>query len=256
MSTMSTARKRPSLLTQLLDLFLIEATNWRWSWRSMIVIGAAGPVLSILGFSLFARDAGPQALAYVLTGNMVISLMLGNMGSVQSHFSFMRFQGTLDYFATLPVRRAALILAVLVAFFLIHLPAISLTLLLGWWVLKIPLHVHPLLLLTAPLCALPLSGIGALIGIQTDNPQNSGAISLLITMVMSGLGPVIAPAERFPTLLAWLGWLNPAVYAASALRQTLVGPLTARLWLDVAMLMGVSVVVLGLVGRRLDWRQG
>ncbi|MBN1934440.1 MAG: ABC transporter permease [Anaerolineae bacterium] len=252
---MQTARKIPSVIAQLIDLFLIEWTNWRWSWRSMVVVGAAGPVLSILGLGLFARDAGPQVLAYVLTGNMVISLMLGNMSSVENHFSFMRFQGTLDYFATLPVRRTTLILAVLVAFFLIHLPAMLITLLLGVLVLRVPLHVHPLLLLVVPLCALPLSGIGALIGTRARTPQEGGPICLLMTMVMSGLGPVIAPPERFPTWLNILGRINPAVYAASALRQTLIGPLTAHIWLDLGVLLGVSAIIFWLVGRKLDWRQ-
>lgn len=253
--TIPMQRKRPSLFVQLVDLFLIEATNWRWSWRTMIFVGTAGPVLGILGLGLFARDSGPEALAYVLTGNLVISLMLGNMGSVESHFSFMRFRGTLDYFATLPIHRFVLIVAVLIAFFLIHLPAMLSTLLLGVLVLRVPLHFHPLLLLVVPLCALPLSGIGALIGTRVRNPQDGGSICLLITMIMSGLGPVVAPSERFPALLVALGHLNPAVYAASALRQTLLGPVTGRIWLDLAVLIGASALVLWLVGHWLDWRQ-
>jgi ABC-2 type transport system permease protein len=52
-----------------------------------------------------------------------------------------------------------------------------------------------------------------------------------------------------------LGWLNPATYAASALRQVAIGPLTGRLALDLAALIGRTVLVFGSVGRALDWRQ-
>jgi len=37
-----------------------------------------------------------------------------------------------------------------------------------------------------------------------------------------------------------------------ALRQTLIGPLTGQISLDLA---GVTVIVLWLVGRKMDWRQ-
>jgi ABC-2 type transport system permease protein len=77
----------------------------------------------------------------------------------------------------------------------------------------------------------------------------------LITMLMSGLGPIVAPADRFPALVAALGWLNPATYAASALRQTLIGPVTPRLWLDLGVLLAISAIMFWLVGRKLDWRQ-
>lgn len=249
------ALRPPSLWVQLTGLLFIELTNWRWSWRAMLVTGTLAPVLSTLALGIFARDSGPQALAYVLTGNLVVSLMFGNMGAIESHVSYMRFRGSLEYFATLPVRRAMLILAMLAAFLLLSLPALAATLLVGNWFLKVPLHPHPLTLLVIPLCALPLSGIGALIGAAARTPEESSAIRLVITLLLAGMGPVLIPPEKLAPALIWLGRFSPATYAASALRQALLGPLTGRFWLDLGMLALISAVIFWVVGTKLDWRQ-
>lgn len=252
---MAKQRYQAPALAQLVDLFLIELTNWRWSWRSMLLTGTLAPVFSILAMGIFARDAGQQALTYVLTGNMVISLMFGNMGNVQSHFTFMRFQGALDYYATLPIRKPLLILAVVLSFLLLSAPSLIVTTLLGALVLRVPIHLHPLVLVVIPACAIPLSGIGALIGANVRNHYQANALSLIVTMVMAGLGPVVIPPDRLPSLLLTLGWLSPATYAASALRQAVVGPPTGRIALDLAALAGWTILIFGIVGRTLDWRQ-
>jgi ABC-2 type transport system permease protein len=50
------------------------------------------------------------------------------------------------------------------------------------------------------------------------------------------------------------GWASPATYAASALRQTLLGPVTPRLALDLAVLVVIAALLLALVSRKLQWR--
>lgn len=253
---MQPERKRPSFPTQLLDLFLIELTNWRWSWRSMMTLSMIAPMLSMLGLWVFARDNGQTALVYILTGNVVLALMFGTIDKIQSHFMFMRLQGAFDYFATLPIRKLALLLAVVMAFFLLNLPAVLTTLFLGAWLLKIPLAVHPLLLLVLPICAIPMAGIGALIASVARHPAEAGSISTLVTFVFLGLGPVLIPPEQLPNSLLLLGKLSPATYAASALRQTTVGPLTSLIWLDLAVLLVWGTAVFYLVERKMDWRGG
>ena len=249
-----TPLRPPAWWVELGSLLWIEFNNWRWSWRSMLVTGTLAPVLSILGLGIFARDSGPLALAYVFTGNLVISLMFGNMGRIQSHVVFVRFQGTLDYFATLPVRRSLLVLAMVCSFLLLSLPPLLATLLLGVLVLEVQINLHPLILLVVPLCALPLSGIGAYIGVTARTPEEAGSLNLVITLLLAGLGAVVIPPDRLPEGLVFLGYFSPATYAASALRQALLGPLTPRIWLDMGVLAGVGLLIFWLVTRKLDWR--
>jgi ABC-2 type transport system permease protein len=94
-----------------------------------------------------------------------------------------------------------------------------------------------------------------LIGASARNPQEANSFSLLTTLVLLGLGPVIVPPGRLPGIMLILGRLSPATYAASALRQALLGPLTPRIWLDLAVLVGLSIVIFWLVSLKMDWRQ-
>lgn len=239
---------------QLLDLVLIELSNWRWSWRPIIVVSAFVPLFSMVGLSVYARDLGPEALNTIFSGSLVMSLMFGNLGNIQSHLVFMRFQGTLEYFATLPIHKHTLMLAVAIAFFLLSLPALLTLLIIGSALLQISLAPHPLLLLVIPLCVLPMSAVGALIGVSVRDPQQGSSLSVLTTFLLAGLGPVFFPPERLPGFLNHIGAINPAARAASALRQTLIGPHSEQLALDLAILFGFTLFVFYLVVKKLDWR--
>lgn len=251
---MQPTRKQPALGVQLLDLLLIELTNWRWSWRTTIVVDTIAPLLSMLALGVFARDSGPATLAYVLTGNVVIALMFGTLGKVQSHVSYLRYSGALAYFATLPIRRWALVVAIVAAFLLLATPSLLVTVFGGAWLLGVKLAPSPLALVVVPLCALPLAGIGALIAVSVREPGEGDAFTLLLTLLLAGIGPVVIPPEHLPPFMLALGWLSPATYAASALRQTLLGPLTPRLALDLTVLALTAAALLALVSRRLEWR--
>lgn len=244
-------RKAQPIWVQFFDLFLIELTNWRWSWRTMLLTSTIAPMFSIVGLSIFAHNASQETLTYILTGNVVMSLAFGIMDKIQNHYMYMRIMGALDYFATLPIQRYTLILAMVLAFFLLTLPSVILTILFGIFFLHLSIHPSPLLLLVMPLCAVPLAGIGAFIAAYSRTPENSGAISVLLTFFLVGLGPVVVPPDRLPHIMILLGYLSPATYAASALRQTLLGPLTARILLDITVMCGFSIVTFWLVGRKL-----
>ncbi len=252
---MSPVRKPHPLPVQLLDLFLIELSNWRWSWRSLLITATLVPVLSILAFGAFAQGSGRGTFAYILTGNIVLSLMFGTLNNMQSHCMYMRVMGAFDVFATLPIRRSMLLLAMVLAFLLLSLPTLVVTIVLGALILHVPLTPSPLFLLVVPLCAVPLAGIGALIGVTARTPETGGALSLIVTAILVSLGPVVVPPSRLPGLVLAFGWISPATYAASAVRQTLLGPVTGRLALDLAVLLGLAILTLGLVSQRLDWRQ-
>ena len=249
------SRKPHSPLVQFGDLFLIELSNWRWSWRSVVTTGMIAPMFSIIAIGLFARESGPAATTYVLTGNVVLALMFTNMSRMASRFAYMRMAGTLAYYASLPIRRFALILASAAAFLIISLPAVLFTMLFGSYFLAIPLHPQPLLLLILPVCTLALAGIGALIGTALRTLDEVLAVSQVLTFMLLALGPVLIPPDKLPPFMYWVGYLSPATYAASALRQALLGQLTRRIWLDLAVLLAFCVLSFWLTGRKMDWRQ-
>lgn len=241
--------------TQLLDLTLIQLANWRWSWRGMLLTALIAPLMSIGGLSLFARDSGPEALAHVLTGSLVMSLLFGTFDKVASHFAYMRIVRRLDYFASLPINRISLILATVTAFLVLALPAALLTLACGVLLLDLTLHLSPWIIVVFPLVGVALCGLGALIGITVPSPEEAGSLSSLITFVLVAAGPVIVPYDRLPGVVRAVSYVSPATYAASALRQTLLGmPDRLPLAIDLAVLAALLVGSLILAGRRLGWR--
>ncbi|MCB9420640.1 MAG: ABC transporter permease [Ardenticatenaceae bacterium] len=248
-------RSQPSLITQLFDLILIQLSNFRWSWRGMLTSGIAAPLLSLLALGTFARDSGPDVLAYVLTGNVVLALMFENLGKVSNNFAFMKAMGTLDYFATLPIHRYMVILASLISFLILSLPALLVMLLVGSWFLRIHLVIHLLWPMVVVLTAVSLAALGALIGVTAPTPQAAGPTTLLLIMGFTALGPVIIPPERLPQFMRWIGWFSPATYAASAMRQTLLGPVMPRLALDLLVLAGLTLITGWAASRKMDWRQ-
>lgn len=251
---MPTAPRSQPAWVQFADLVLIELSNWRWSWRSLLLTSTLTPLLSVTALGLFARDAGPATLAYVLTGNVVMSLLFGMLNNVQNHIAFLRFTTGLDYFATLPIRRITLVLAMVAAFLLLALPSTLVTVVAGALILHLALTPHPALLLIIPLCAVALAGLGAIIGATARTPEGGGATALLVTFLLTGLGPVVIPPDRLPAFMLVLGRFSPATYAASALRQALLGPVTGQLWVDLAVLAAVGAVTLWVVERQLQWR--
>ncbi len=46
--------RAPSFLVQLVDLALIELTNWRWAWRPMLITGVLTPLASILSLGIWS----------------------------------------------------------------------------------------------------------------------------------------------------------------------------------------------------------
>lgn len=253
---MTTRRTAQPFVRQLLNLTLIQLANWRWSWQGTVLTGLIAPVLGTAALGVFAKDSGPDAVAYVLTGNVVMSLLFGTFDKVASHFAYMRIVGRLTYFATLPIYREALILATVIAFLVLALPAVVITLVVGTLLLDVPLHISPWIVLVVPLVGVSLCGLGALIGIVVRTPEEVGTLSSLITFVLVGFGPVILPPDRLPDVVNTLSYLSPATYAASALRQCLLDmPGRTPLAVDVLVLAALLAGSLWGVARRMDWRQ-
>lgn len=249
------ARPRQSASAQWWDLFLMELTNWRWNWRMTLITGSLAPLFMIVLLGIFANNQERTNLAYILTGNLVIGLLFGTMTRIINRVEFLRFGGGLDFFATLPVQRFLFVFAMIASFLVFSLPALAITLLAGALWLALPLALHPLVLLVVPLCTIPLAGVGVFLGLISRGWGEASAWGYVISLLFSLVGPVMIPPERLPAALVWLGYLSPATYAASALRQVVIGPITAYLLVDLAVLAGMSALLLWLVERKMSWRE-
>ncbi|MGW7259914.1 ABC transporter permease [Streptomyces sp. NPDC054834] len=237
---------------QVWDLFRIQLTNWRWSWPQMVLTGILAPLVSLAGLGLFARHSSPEASAYVMTGSVTMAILFETQNKIASNFSFMRNTGAFEFYAAMPVRREALIVATLAAFFLLSLPAVLVTVVTGSLLLDIPLRPSPLLPVCLVLALLPSAGLGALIGSRSASIEQATSLSLATTLLMMALGPVAVPPALLPTSLVWVGHVNPAVHASAALRAALTGE--GEPTGDLAVLAVFSLAVWGLTTARMRWR--
>ncbi|MEU3371815.1 ABC transporter permease [Streptomyces sp. NPDC006660] len=246
--------ERPGPAAQFVDLWLMQLSNWRWSWRAMMVTGIITPLMTVAALGAFAKGRGQESLVYVLTGSILLSLMFENQNKVAQNFAYMKAMGTLDFLGTLPVRRYMVILATVLAFFALSAPSLLTTLILGSLILGVHLSVSWLIVFVIPLCVLSLAGIGAVIGIVTRTQEEASSLTLLVTMILLFFGPVIIPASRLPGWLLAISHVSPTTYAASAIRQVLVGPVTGRIWLDLLVLVALTGFTLWFSGSRMQWK--
>lgn len=213
------------------------------------------PLFLVVLLGVFANTQDRDALVYILTGNMVIGLLFGTMTRIIQRVEFLRFGGGLDFFATLPVQRFLFVFAMVASFLVFSLPSLVLTLTVGALWLQLPLALHPLLLLVIPLCTIPLAGVGVLLGLISRNWGEASSWGFVVSLLFSVLGPVMIPSDRLPAMLILLGHLSPATYAASALRQVVMGPVIGRIVVDLVVLVGMSVLLLWWVERKMSWRE-
>jgi ABC-2 type transport system permease protein len=232
-------------------LFLVQLSNWRWSWRAMVITGMVAPTLSLAAMGVFAKDSGGQAVHQVFVGSLTLALLFETQNKVAANFAFMKFNDAFDFYAALPVRPQALIVATAAAFTLLALPALVCTTLFGVLILGLKVSLSPLVVPVLLAVVLPFVGIGAWIGSRAKSLDEASSLSLLSVLVMVSLGPVAVPAHLLPDFMVWIGWANPAFYASSLLRQVFFGPVGGTTVVYFGVLLGYLLLVWVLTSKRI-----
>ena len=221
----------------------------------MVVLGILTPLGALFGLKLLLVNARPDDLAFVFAGNIVLSLLFEIQLRIGTHFVFMRFHGMLDYFASLPIRKYTLVVAVVIAFLILSLPAVVVTTIAGAFLLHLTLALNPMIVVVIPLCAFSMAGLGALVGVMARSEAEAESLGVLVAFATAGIAALVIPPSRLPLWVVRLGWLSPATYARSAIRQALLGPISLRFLVDVGALLLFGAITLWIVGRWLDWRE-
>jgi ABC-2 type transport system permease protein len=93
--------------------------------------------------------------------------------------------------------------------------------------------------------ALVGTGGAMLLGTLGRNPQQVGAIGLLLSLVLAALGGSMQPLEFFPDALRRVAFLTPHAWMNDAMWKVLVdGDGLAQVWPNVLVLVGIGVVLL------------
>ncbi len=153
-----------------------------------------------------------------------------------------------DYWASLPIPKLALLLALVTVYFLFALPGIFVTYIVGSIILGFPLFRGFVLLPLLPLGAFSLTGFGAFLG------ETANAFGNIFIGCVTFLSPMLVPLQSMPIFLRFIAWLLPTTYLADAFRSLLSGNLGVNLLQNVIVLLFSSLFFLGIVHYRIDWR--
>lgn len=242
-------------LSGYLDVLLTQLARVREFWFWYVI----GPLLFPLAIIVFMTNVGatldPNFALHAVTGNAVLSLIFGPVSLVSGRLAWARELGELEYYAALPISRAQMVLAITTMSVLFSLPALIMVLLVGSLLVGLPLSFHPLLILTVPVVALSLAGLGAIIGIWARTGQQGNQMANLVMVVAMFLSPVLVPMTEMPQVMQWTARLIPSTYAAGAFRAVTSRQISAEFWLDVAVLAAFAVGLIYIATQRLDWRR-
>jgi ABC-2 type transport system permease protein len=110
----------------------------------------------------------------------------------------------------------------------------------------VSLAAVPALLLTLALIAIVFCAFGTAIGSRLENMQAFPLVMNFLMMPLFFLSGALYPLDGLPGALQAITNINPLSYGIDGLRSTLTGASYFGLPLDLAVLVGVAVVFLGL----------
>ena len=208
---------------------------------------ARGPLLFVatlqsVGILLLLRgvvDEGHRTTSQqVVAGATILVVAFVALNLLAQRFGMLRGSGALDYFATLPVSGAVVVLATAASYATFTVPGAVLTGVVGALLYGLPLGHLWVLAAVLPLAGAALAGLGACLGLLAPRPELATVAGQL---GMSGvLFLNIIPRERMPGVVQVVRALVPSTYAADALASSF------RRHVDVELLvrdLGVCLVV-------------
>lgn len=225
---------------QILGLLILQLSNWRWSWPQVLLTGLLVPLMSLFGISYLAQQVGNEdAVIYAVSGAMTMALSFESQNKVSANYAYLKANGALEFYSSLPVRKWHFICATALAFALFTIPSLLVILTIAKLFLKVPLMLGPWSVVTALLCIYPFVSIGALIGNLSSSPEQASSFSLAATLLTSTIGPVAVSPQLLPQWFNRMGMFNPGYHVAELVRAGFFGQLKQGLI--------VSAVIIGIL---------
>lgn len=229
MSTSSSSAQRFSVLLRM------QLARVRTSWRPYLIVSSAMPLgIAVLMRAIMTRAQVDEFGEQIVAGSVVLAIAMTAVVMLAQRIAALKESGALEFYSSLPVKRGALIAAVLISFAIFSLPGTIIVTLLGAELFDLSLAA---LWAAVPVWALgsfALAGLGVAIGLGAPDEQLAGMYSNLAMMAVLFLG--ILPAAKLPGWLAPLRAVLPSTYAVRALKPGFEGSVTAAQGWDLLLL--------------------
>jgi ABC-2 type transport system permease protein len=172
----------------------------------------------------------------VAAGATVLVAAFVGLNLLAQRFGALRAAGALDYYAALPVSPAAVVLGTAASYAAFALPGAVVTAAVGIGLYGLPPLGIALALPCVLLAAVPLTGVGAALGLALPRPELATVAGQLGMTAVLFLG--IIPVAHLPELLRGIRVLVPGMLAVDALADTMRSPVP---WADVAIRLAATV---------------
>lgn len=235
-------------------LVLTQLAEYRSDWFFHAFAGLLLPVALVFFARSIIGQVNIEGRIYLLGGNLAMSISFGPPLFMMGKLGGMRQSRAFDYWLAMPIPTMTLMLSIVSIGLLFALPGLLGSYLLGTLLLGLPWSGGWLLLVLVPLGALSLTGFGIFIGSIVPNAQTAGIVGNIMITVIGFLSPMLIPLQNLPGPLQILARFIPTTYIADAFRIALGGHSIASLPFDVAVLIAVSIVLLGIANWKIDWR--
>lgn len=222
-------------------LVWMQMARVRTSWRPYLIVSSAMPLgIAVLMRAVMEPAQVEEFGTQIVAGSAVLAIAMTAIVMLAQRVAFLKESGAIDYYATLPVARAAVIAAVLISFAIFALPGTMIVVTLGAMLFDLSLAAVWAAIPVWVLGSFALAGIGVAIGFGAPDEQLAGMYSNLAMMTVLFLG--ILPGETIP---GWMGPLKavlPSTYAVDALKPGLAGSVSGTQVWDLLLLAGFGAL--------------
>jgi ABC-2 type transport system permease protein len=243
-----------TLIRQYWILLRVLLTDYRTSWFFQIFGGLMIPISFAFLIVSVGGVTSPEKAIYLLGGNMALSIATGPASFLILKIGWAQRTKEFHYWIALPIPKLLLVLTMVSIALLFALPGQLGVYLFGSLLFGLPFSGTAWALIPLiPLGVLPLTGMGALLGLSARRGETAGILSNSLIIFVGVLSPVMLPLESLPVPLRILSQFMPTTYVADAFRAVLGGQGT-NLTLDLIILTLFSIILLTITYFRLDWR--
>ena len=231
------------------QLFILR-TGWFW----YLVMMSIQPLTLFVFIRFLIGTSNHIAIIYLISGNIVMGLSLSSMLSLGQDLGWLKHSHAFDYYATLPISKLSLILAITTRSSLIAFPSIIITLVISIFAFHLSLSPNILILPAVLISSYALSGIGAIIGFYSPNGRISNLLTQIIQPVIIFLSPVFVPIEQLPKMLQITSKFIPTTYVAQIIRDSLFNAISRTTWYSFFIVLVIVIISFIFIETGLDWR--
>ena len=243
------------LLKEVWVLFVMQFKTFRLMGPMAVVIPGGLPLGLIIFLKFFFKQATPEIILFIISGNLVISLMSICIIMLSQTLANMKLIKSFEYYAVLPINKLSVILGIVLSFLVVSLPGFALLLVIGSLIFNLWTLPHPMIIVVALLTAFSLTGIGAIIGVYSRHFMQTNIISQIVGFGCILVTPVFFKLEALPLPLRYFAYLFPTTYGAEAMRTTLQGICNQRVLIDLLILTLFTIFSFYLTAVKLKWRE-